>query len=112
MDIGLLLLRAFAVAAAAIIGVMLSAAVIVHARNGFFNTNGGVELPAMLGIAAVSVALTGPGAFALDAVLGLALASTGWALAGIVLGVAAAALVVGCQRIQSRTRTRQQVRTA
>jgi putative oxidoreductase len=47
---------------------MLGALVLVHASAGFFLPNGSEFVLALLG-AAVALALTGPGAFSLDAVL-------------------------------------------
>jgi putative oxidoreductase len=48
---------------------MAAAFFIVHAENGFFVTEGGYELVTILGAAALSFVLTGPGAFSVDAVL-------------------------------------------
>jgi putative oxidoreductase len=39
----------------------------VHAPNGFFNTDGGFEFPAALGLVSGALALGGPGAISLDA---------------------------------------------
>ena len=39
---------------------------LVHRPNGFFAGNGGVELVLLLGAVALALALTGPGALALD----------------------------------------------
>jgi uncharacterized membrane protein YphA (DoxX/SURF4 family) len=39
---------------------------LVHRPNGFFAGNGGVELVLLLGTGALALALTGPGALALD----------------------------------------------
>jgi putative oxidoreductase len=52
-------------AAAAVTGNMVVAAS-THAPNGFFNTNGGYELPATYGLVGTSLALMGPGRFSLD----------------------------------------------
>lgn len=76
-------------AVAAIIGVMLNAVVAVHWGNGPWASDGGWEFPVVLGVTAGGLALTGPGAWALDAVLGLMPSAT-WGVAGIVVG-----LVVG-----------------
>ena len=40
-------------------------------RNGFFAMNGGIELPLLYATAGVALAFTGPGAYSLDAPLGL-----------------------------------------
>jgi putative oxidoreductase len=50
-------------------GDMLVALMLVHRPNGFFAGNGGVELVLLLGAAALALALTGPGALALDNLL-------------------------------------------
>ena len=50
-------------------GDMLVALLLVHRHNGFFAGNGGVELVLLLGTAALALALTGPGALALDNLL-------------------------------------------
>ena len=50
-------------------GDMLVALLLVHRPNGFFAGDGGVELVLLLGTAALALALTGPGAPALDNLL-------------------------------------------
>ena len=50
-------------------GDMLVALLLVHRPNGFFAGDGGVELVLLLGTAALALALTGPGALALDNLL-------------------------------------------
>ena len=56
-------------AGAAAAGTMIPAAA-VHAPSGFFATGGGYEYPALLGLSAAALALTGPGDWSLDARLG------------------------------------------
>jgi putative oxidoreductase len=53
-------------AAATTMGVAAS----VHAPSGFFATEGGLEYPAVLGLAAASFTIGGPGPFSLDALTG------------------------------------------
>ena len=53
-------------AAATTMGVAAS----VHAPNGFFATEGGLEYPAVLGLAAASFTIGGPGSFSLDSLTG------------------------------------------
>lgn len=53
-------------AAATTMGVAAS----VHAPNGFFAMEGGLEYPAVLGLAATSFAIGGPGRVSLDALTG------------------------------------------
>jgi putative oxidoreductase len=45
---------------------MLVALLVVHRANGFYAGNGGIELVLVLGAAALALAITGPGALALD----------------------------------------------
>jgi putative oxidoreductase len=75
------------VAAAALIGVMTAAVLTVHARNGFFVTSNGFEYNLTLAAAVFALAGVGAGHWSLDHVLGLDLASTGWALAALAAGV-------------------------
>lgn len=56
---------------ALMLSVMIVAAVSVHWRNGFFAGTNGIELPLLYAAAAVVLALTGPGLFSLDELLGL-----------------------------------------
>ncbi|MBI4546065.1 MAG: hypothetical protein HY703_12765 [Gemmatimonadetes bacterium] len=42
---------------------------IVHAKRGFFASEGGIELVLLLCAGAAALALTGPGALALDSVV-------------------------------------------
>jgi putative oxidoreductase len=48
---------------------VLVAFFLVHMPNGFFASNGGVELVLMLAAAGIALVLTGPGAMALDSIL-------------------------------------------
>jgi putative oxidoreductase len=56
-------------AGAAVAGTMAVAAS-MHADNGFFAQGGGLEYPAVLGLVAGALALTGPGDLSLDAAVG------------------------------------------
>jgi len=91
---GLLLALGLAtpVAAAVALSVMVVAGVSAHAPKGFFAHNGGYEYTLILGIAALSVAFTGPGALSLDAVLGVRDAGAGWGLGALVVALAGAGL--------------------
>jgi putative oxidoreductase len=84
-------------AAAMAAGVMLVAIVGVHLKQGFFSTQGGYEFPMLLGVAALSLAFTGPGQASLDALLGLHAAGVEWG-AGALL----AAVVGGGAQLASR----------
>lgn len=73
---------------ALIVSVMIVAALSVHRAGGLFATTNGIEVPLLYATGAVALALTGPGAYSLDAVLGFqALWSPAVALAAIALGV-------------------------
>ena len=86
------------VAAAVALSVMVVAGVSAHASKGFFAHNGGYEYTLILGIAALSVAFTGPGALSLDAVLGVHDAGAGWGLAALVVALAGAGLRLARRR--------------
>jgi putative oxidoreductase len=70
---GLLLAAGFLspVASGLIVSVMIVAAVSVHWEHGVFASNNGIEVPLLYGTGAVALALTGPGAYSLDALVGL-----------------------------------------
>ena len=53
------------------VSVMIVAAVTVHWKNGVFAAANGVEMPLLYAVAGVALALTGPGRYSLDALLGL-----------------------------------------
>jgi putative oxidoreductase len=74
-------------AAALIASVMVVAAATVHWKNGFFITGGGYEFNLVLGVAALSVAFTGPGALSIDHAIGFAAAGTMWGLAAAIVAV-------------------------
>ena len=76
---------------ALIIVVMLNAIGSVHIKHGFFATNNGVELPLMNIAGSLAVLFAGPGAFSLDAALGLIRLwspGTEWATLAIAIVVA------------------------
>jgi putative oxidoreductase len=70
---GLLLAAGFLtpVAGGLIVSVMIVAAVSVHWAHGVFAVNNGIEVPLLYGASAVALALTGPGSYSLDALVGL-----------------------------------------
>jgi putative oxidoreductase len=61
-------------------------AIAVHAGGGLFAQSNGIELPLLYAVAALSFALIGPGAYSLDAALGLARLWTP-AVTGVVLAI-------------------------
>jgi putative oxidoreductase len=81
------------VAAVLIVAVMAVAIALVHARNGLWVQNGGYEYPLVNSAAAVAVALMGPGAYALEPVLGLHVPAEPVVAWGLVLAVLLAAFL-------------------
>lgn len=76
---------------ALIVGMMVSAILVVHLRNGMWNENRGMELPLVYVTAAIAIAFD-PGRYSIDRAIGL----TWNSLAGVVslgVGVFAALLV-------------------
>ncbi len=59
--------------AAGVFGAMTMAIIRVHWKNGFFNGKRGIEFPLQLWAIAVGVGVMGPGEYALDYALGIAL---------------------------------------
>jgi putative oxidoreductase len=70
---------------ALIVSVMIVAALSVHWSHGLFATTNGIEVPLLYATGAVTLALTGPGRYSLDALAGL---SSLWtpAVTAVVLG--------------------------
>jgi putative oxidoreductase len=80
---------------AVMIAVMIVAAASVHLPHGLFAQNNGIELPLLYAAAALGLALTGPGRYSVDALLGLTWTPwVTWAAiaAGVVGGLANLAL--------------------
>ena len=78
---------------ALIILLMLVAMVVVHWSHGFFAATNGIELTLLFVVGALLLAVVGPGAYSVDAVLGLPIvwtAESTWAVVGA--GVAGAAI--------------------
>jgi putative oxidoreductase len=62
----------------------------VHAPSGFWNKNGGIEFPLVLGLGAVALGLTGAGAFSVDLISGFELSDSvrvALVIAGLAAGV-------------------------
>ncbi|MEA4908524.1 MAG: DoxX family protein [Anaerolineaceae bacterium] len=68
-----------------VMAAMTTAIVKVHWRNGFWNTQRGVEFPLINLAAALALGLSGPGAYSLDAALGVALPEPAALIAGLAL---------------------------
>jgi putative oxidoreductase len=75
------------VAAAALIAVMTVAIVMVHLKNGWFNSNNGYELNVLLIAAVFALAGIGAGDWSLDNALNIDLTGTGWALGALAAGI-------------------------
>jgi putative oxidoreductase len=86
------------VAAAILFSVMLVAAMTVHIKKGFFAQNGGYEYTLVLGVAALTVAFTGPGSLSLDALLGYSLRGAFWGVAALFVGVFGAVIPLSQRR--------------
>ncbi|NHA66510.1 DoxX family protein [Phycicoccus flavus] len=77
-------------ASTAFVGLMTVAALTDHRGKGFFVFKGGWEYVAVVAVLAVALAVLGPGAWSLDAALGLPLSGVVWGVVAAVGGVAAA----------------------
>jgi putative oxidoreductase len=86
-------------AGAAAAGTMISA-VAVHAPSGFFSAQGGYEFPALLGLSSAALALTGPGDWSADAVIGHRL-NQPWMAPAALLASAVGSAVVLLRRRQA-----------
>ena len=84
---------------ALLVSVMIVAAVSVHWGHGLFAATNGIEVPLLYATGALTLALTGPGAYSLDAVLGLdRLWSPGLEWAAIGAGVLAGVVNLAARR--------------
>lgn len=89
---------------ALVMSTMIVAAVAVHLQHGLFAQSNGVELPLLYAAGAVALALTGPGRFSLDAVLGFGfLSSAVIAWSAILAGIAGGLLSLAARRSQTQT---------
>ena len=91
---------------ALMLSVMIVAAITVHWEHGLFAMSNGIELPLLYGGAAVALTLTGPGAYSLDALLGLqALWTPALAWSALALGIIGGAGNVALRRPASKLAT-------
>jgi putative oxidoreductase len=98
---GVLLVLGFLgpVGPALLLSVMIVAAVSVHWTHGLFAATNGIEVPLLYATGGLTLALTGPGAYSLDAVLGLdRLWSPGLEWAALGAGVLAAVANLAARR--------------
>lgn len=73
---------------------MLVAIVTAHWSKGIWNSKGGIEFPLTNMIAALAVALTGPGRYSFDHLLGISLPVwLGWTAAVVIIGGAVVGLL-------------------
>ncbi len=79
-------------AAAIIFSVMVVATLSVHVAHGFFISSGGYEYNLVVGVAALTIAFSGPGPLSLDAALGYAVSGAWWGGAAFILGLIGAAI--------------------
>jgi len=73
-------------ACAAVVSVMSVAGILAHRQNGFFVFKDGYEYVLVLGVVALAVAITGPGAASLDGALDIVVAE--WSGGAVALSVA------------------------
>src|SRR5581483_9248854 len=85
-------------AAASLIGTMITAIRTVHLKNGPWITKGGYEYNLVLIAALTALAEEGPGEFSLDHALGIRARGPLWALAALGAGAAASTAVVAMGR--------------
>ena len=89
-------------AAAALIAVMTAAVLTVHIKNGFFNPSQGYEYNLVLVAALFALAGIGAGQWSLDNAIGLDLASTGWAIGALAVGLLGGIGAVASGRFAAR----------
>ena len=88
-------------AAASLIGVMLTAIRTVHLKNGPWVTAGGYEYNAVLIAALVALAEVGPGKPSIDELLGKRLCGPRWAIAAAAAGAIGSAAVLAGSNLNS-----------
>jgi putative oxidoreductase len=86
------------VAAASLIGTMITAIRTVHFKNGLWNSGGGYEFNLALIAATLAVVDGGPGRLSLDGALGIDDTGWTWAIAALAAGAAGSALAIEAGR--------------
>jgi putative oxidoreductase len=85
--------------AAAVMSTMIVAMVSVHLANGFFAMSNGIEVPFLYAAAAFALALTGAGAFSLDAMFAVKFVTDPYVVIGVlVLAIVGAAVLLATRR--------------
>lgn len=91
---------------ALVLSVMIVAAISVHWKNGVFAGSNGIEVTLLYATGAFALALTGPGLFSLDALLGLdRLWTPGLEWAAIAAGIVGGVANLGLRRPAPRSAT-------
>jgi putative oxidoreductase len=83
---------------ALVLAVMLVAILAVHWTKGFWNANGGLEFPLVLGTVAVALALAGHGAWSVDRQLGLTF-QPAWQLIALAAAIVGAVIAIATPRV-------------
>ena len=88
------------------LSVMIVAAVGAHWKNGIFAASNGIEVPLLYAAGAFTLALTGPGLFSLDALLGLDILWTpGLQWAAVAAGIVGGGVNLGLRRVALQSAT-------
>jgi putative oxidoreductase len=88
------------------LSVMIVAALSVHWKNGIFASANGIEVPLLYAAGAVTLALTGPGLFSLDALLGLeSLWTPEVKWAALAVGIVSGMVNLGLRRVVPQSAT-------
>jgi putative oxidoreductase len=91
---------------ALLLSVMIVAAISVHWQHGVFATANGIEVPLLYATGALTLALTGPGRFSFDSLLGVdRLWTPGLEWAAIAVGIMAGIINLGLRRPVPQART-------
>jgi putative oxidoreductase len=92
------------VAAAGLVGTMVTAIRTVHWRNGLWNSNRGWEYNAVLIASLFALVEAGPGPVSMDAARGRVRSGFGWAFGAIAAGAAASTAIVELGHRNARAR--------